>query len=803
MAAVKRKAPAAPHPAIMVPTTQERRLALVALFVVSASGLVFEITLTRLFSLFFQYHFTFLAVSLAVLGLSAGAASAHYIPTSRRHSAQQPVIVLIGLSLALSAATMIIAWLPSADSIFPRAMVALVVFFLIGLFDALTFVRFTVDSSTFYAADLIGAALGVVAVLWLLSVWSAFSMTLFLAAVIGGLALLVAVRTPFRGHRSPLVLVAAGGAVLGVGLLTVNLLSGIIDFNPTQITGVTRDKTMVSILQDPAQSGRILYTAYSPFARVDVIQTNDASSRYIFADGGAGAYMVNYDNNPQTLDRFRNTVEFLPYTGANANNTLVIGAGGGKDILLALEAAAQHVTAVEVNPAVVTATRYFGAYNGHVLDLPVVNLVEGDARSFAERTTDHFDMIYLSLVYTQAVEPASQALVENYIFTRQAMATYINRLSPGGRLAIVSHNGLEGSRAAVTAIQAMQDIGIAPTEALDHLWLWRYPASDATISTTVLIVSKDALSKATLQSLNGAARAQGMQPLYSPGDYETLFSTLRKGQPLSTFIQAGGAYNLSPTDDDQPYFFNLDYGLPAAISSALIIAVLLAVGLLIVGVLAQTTDQTAPKTHSRQSWLFIGYGALIGLGFMLIEVPLIQRFQLLLGQPILSLAVVLATLLLAGGLGSAISQRWLVKALPTRIALAGVWIAAAAIIYWFALPGLLNTLLATSFAVRLLAICVFTALIGLPMGIPFPGLLRMAADDQAQIALLWAINGAFSVLGSTLALVISMQWGFRWAMIGGAAAYVLMAGLVMVLQRVRQPGLAKQVVVDNSAVSQT
>ena len=482
MASVARRAKFVPQPAVAGTTTDERRLALIALFVVSASGLVFEITLTRLFSLFFQYHFTFLAVSLAVLGLSAGAASAHYIPIARRHSAQQPVVVLIGLSLALSAAAMIIAWLPSADSIFPRAMVALAVFFLIGLFDALTFVRFTVDSSVLYAADLIGAALGVVAVLWLLNVWSAFSMTLFLAAVTGGVALFVASRTPFRGHRSPLVGVAAGSLAFGVGLLIVNLLSGVIDFNPTQITGVTRDKTMISILQDPSQSGRILYTAYSPFARVDVIQTNDASSRYIFADGGAGAYMINYNNNPQTLDQFRNTIEFLPYTAANANKTLVIGAGGGKDILLALEAQAQSVTAVEVNPAVVAATRYFGAYNGHVLDLPVVNLVEGDARSYAERTTDHFDMIYLSLVYTQAVEPASQALVENYIFTRQALATYFNRLAPGGRLAIVSHNGLEGSRAAVTAIQAMQDLGIAPAQALDHLWLWRYPASDATMA---------------------------------------------------------------------------------------------------------------------------------------------------------------------------------------------------------------------------------------------------------------------------------------------------------------------------------
>lgn len=780
-------------------TPQARRLAFIALFVVSASGLVFEITLTRLFALFFQYHFTFLAVSLAVLGLSAGAASAYYIPAVKRHSAQPSTFVLIGLSLALSVASMLIAWLPSADSIFPRAMVALVVFFLIGLFDALTFVQFAVDSSALYAADLIGAALGVMAVLWLLSVWSAFSMVLFLAALIGGLALLVSSRESGSGNRSPLVRSAAGSLAVGLGLLIVNLVSGVVDFNPAQITGVTRDKTMISILQDPAQSARILYTAWSPFARVDVVQTNTAGERYLFADGGAGAYMLYYNGNPQTLNGLTNSIEYVPFTSANTNKTLIIGAGGGKDILLALEAKAQSVTAVEVNPAVVAATRYFGDYNGHVLDLPAVQLVEGDARSFAERTTDHFDMIYLNLVYTQAVEPASQALVENYIFTRQALATFIERLAPGGRLAIVSHNSLEGSRAAVTALQAMQDLGIAPAQALDHLWLWRYPASDPTVSTSVVIISKDALSTSTVQTLNTAAQAQGMQPLYAPGDYETLFSSLRKGQPLSTFIQAGGTYNLSPTDDDQPYFFNLDYGLPPAISSALIIAAFLAFGLLAVAALARASN--VPRKAIR-GWLYIGYGALIGMGFMLIEVPLIQRFQLLLGQPILSLAVVLATLLLTSGIGSAISQRWLIAALPIRIVAAGLWIAGVAVIYWFALPNLITSLLGLSFALRLLATAIFTALIGLPMGIPFPGLLRMAADDQPQIALLWAINGAFSVLGSTLALVISMQWGFRWAMLGGAVSYALMAGLVLVLKRVRRPALAKQAIIDKTVASQ-
>ncbi|MCA0453718.1 MAG: hypothetical protein LCI00_07070 [Chloroflexi bacterium] len=772
---------------------QQRRLALGALFVVSGVGLIFEITLTRLFSLFFQYHFTFLAVSLAVLGISLGAASAHYLSSARIRAPQTLINVLIALSLALTFGAMIIAWLPSAESIFPRALVALVIFFLIGLFDALLFENFASLSGSLYAVDLIGAALGVVAVLGLLSLWSAFSMTLFLAALVGVVAVVFAYQMGEAQSRTRYY--AVGSLALGGVLFVANLFTGIVDYNPFTITGAPRDKTMIYILQDKTQEGQIIYTGWSPFARVDVVQTNDADSRYIFADGGAGAFMLPYFGDPSTLASLANTVEYLPFTSGSAAKTLVIGAGGGKDVLLALQANAERITAVEVNPAIVDATRHYADYNGGVLDLPQVNLIEGDARSFAEHDSSQYDLIYLNLVYTQAVEPASQALVENYIFTAEAFQTYLERLAPGGRLTIVSHNALEGSRAALTALQAMETQGIQPAQALDHLWMWLLPSDDATVRTSVLVVGKDAFTPEAVENLNTNARSLGMQPLYAPGDYETLFEPLRSGMTLATYIQTDASYNLSPTTDDQPYFFNLEYGLPPAIRSALIMSGLLAVGLFAV---AYVADKPAPDGASkRQRWLSFAYAALIGTGFMLVEVPLIQRFQLLLGQPILSLAVVLATLLLAGGLGSWVSQRWLTANLPARVRVAGAWIAIVAVVYWFVLPSVLEAMLATPFATRLITTVVLTAFIGFPMGIPFPSLLRMAGEGRQQVALLWAINGAFSVLGSALAMVISMEWGFKWALISGAGLYLLLVVVAWLLMRV--PVMASELVTAGKA----
>ncbi len=750
--------------------SSQRRLAMVALFVISGVGLIFEITLTRMFSLFFQYHFTFLAVSLAVLGLSWGAAVAHYLKPTQVHSMRTLTWVLVAISLAFSIATIFISSLASVESIFPRALIALVIFFLIGLFDALIFENFSAYSGSFYAADLIGAAIGVVAVLGLLSLWSAFSMTLFLGVLVGIVALTFAYQTQTANSRFPLY--AGGSLVLAAILLVANLATGVVDYHPLGLVGVPRDKTMVYILQDASQGGKIIYTGWSPFARVDVVQTNDGTSKYIFADGGAGAFMQAYDGNIHSVDALSNSVEYLPFTSGTVDKTLIIGAGGGKDVLLALHANAQAITAVEVNPAIVSATRNFAQYNGNVLDLPQVNLVEGDARSYVERTSDQYDLIYLNLVYTQAVEPASQTLVENYIFTTEAMKTFIEHLTPGGRLTIISHNALEASRAAITALQAMIDQGIQPSQALDHLWLWMYPATDTTVRTSVLVVGKDALPTATVQSLNTAAKAQGMQSLFTPVDNEFLFANLRKGMSLDQFIEADASYNLSPTSDDQPYFFNLDYGLPPAIKSALIMSVLLAVGLLVI---ALFTGQAAHQSEDRWWWLPFVYAALIGVGFMLVEVPLIQRFQLLLGQPILSLAAVLATLLLSGGLGSLVSQRWQANNLLARVSMVGIYMTVIAIVYWFVLPSLVESLLVASFVVRLLATMGFTALIGFAMGIPFPSLLRMVNEGRQQVALLWAVNGVFSVLGSTLATVISMLAGFKWALLAGAGCYLLLA----------------------------
>jgi hypothetical protein len=178
----------------------------------------------------------------------------------------------------------------------------------------------------------------------------------------------------------------------------------------------------------------------------------------------------------------------------------------------------------------------------------------------------------------------------------------------------------------------------------------------------------------------------------------------------------------------------------------------------------------------------IFYAALIGAGFMLVEISLIQRFQLLLGYPALSLVAVLGTLLFAGGVGSLLSQQWKTAQLWRYVMLAGLWITGLALVYRFALAALLDVVLAQPLLVRILTVMCLTALLGVPMGIPFPSLMRIAGQIRQRVALLWAVNGVFSVLGSVLAVVISMTWGFSWTLLLGALLYLMLAVLARTME---------------------
>jgi predicted membrane-bound spermidine synthase len=749
-----------------------------ALGLVSASGIAFEITLTRTFSVLFQYHYVFLAVSLAILGLSFGAALVKLVGVEGERAAKALQRTLIALSLSFPLCAIALAILPSTVSIVMHVLVALVPFALAGAAMALIFMLRPQSSGVLYAADLVGAAAGIAAALALLGALGAFNVVIALGLVVAIAAFanswqpgplhLVAQNAsrPLNLHAG---MIAPGLCmVLAIAVMAVNGSTGLLDNSPSRVADAPPDKTMLAVLRDPSQGARVVYSAWDPFARVDVVETKDDSNKYVFTDGGAGSYMLRFDGDLRKLAGLRETLEFVPFADANAARTLILGAGAGKDVLLALLANSQSITAVEVNPSMIDATRRFADYNGRIFDQPQVKLHVGDARTFVQNSAERFDLIYLNLVYSQAAPPATQALAENYVFTREAFRAYLAHLAEGGRLAIITHNGIEGTRAAITAIAALNDLGVPLPQTLDHLALLMRNADDPTQRATVMILSKNALTSREIQTLSSASQALDLQPLHLPGEFELGFQPLKKGQSLERFLTIDQTYELFPTDDNRPFFYKLDPGVPAPISEAALFTAIFA--LLVAALLAGQTRGQSPA--------LIGYLAAIGLGFMMIEIPLIQRFQLLLGYPTLSFALVVGTLLLSGGIGSWVSQHWPAAQLPRRVRIVAVAIAALGLLYAVALPPLLAQAVALPPFARAVMIVLLTAPLGLLMGMPFPSALRMAGQQPGNnIALLWGVNGAFSALGSTLAMLLAITAGFQWATLIGVAAYLALLPL--------------------------
>lgn len=734
-----------------------------AFFLLSASGLAFEVLLTRLFSLFFQYHFAFLAGSLAILGLGIGAMIAHLMGlASDVHRAIKVLpwtILAVAISLPLSAFGL--SSLPWLSSVALHAAISLIPFALIGIFSATLYAHNSQQSAFLYAADLLGAVAGLALSIALLNWVGAFNA----AFVLGAVSALAAVWIGFTLRQRAASLLVIVAILIG---LFLNLQAAWIDLR-VQLIGASPDKTMFHILSDPQQKARLVATEWSPFARVDVIETCDPSQKYVFTDAGAGSYMLRFDGDLSQVAWLQAEIEYLPFASGSAKRTLILGAGAGKDVLQALLAGSQTITAVEINPAMVDITRKYADYNGSILDRSPVYTVVTDGRNFIERSDEQFDLIYLNLVYAQAAEPGSAALNEAYIFTTEAFRAYWRHLAPEGRLAIISHQALEGSRALLTAVGGLEAEGLAPAEVLERATLVMATHSDPNQRKSVMIMRKTPWSQADLERFMGDAVARGLQPLFVPGVFEATMAGLATGESTLDEYLVDDEYDLSPTTDDRPFFFNLDTGLPSPLATLLWVVMLFTGAYLIMALFR-------PRPPAITDLAYFG---LLGIGFMLIETPLIQRMILLLGNPTLALSVVVGTLLLCAGIGSLLSNRCPEESLDRLVRLAGLIISALAMMTIIAEPWLTRTLLPLDLSTRILAGGLVLVPIGFSMGIPFASGLRLVGCRQpTAISLLWGWNAVTSVLGSTMAAVIAMKAGFSWAMGVGSVCYLALVALV-------------------------
>jgi spermidine synthase len=765
--------------------------------IASFSALLLELALTRLFSVVLFYHFAFLAISIALLGLGSGGVFAYL---RKNWLARFQTRSLLGFLCALNALLIpvvleIVLRIPVSLAItrgnFARLTVIYLAsalpFFLTGLEFSVVFAREPDHIPRLYGADLLGGALACLGVVPLLNFLGGPNTVLF-AAVMAALSGAVWATMPALRKVSGLL------AVLLVGLIAVNYSGRWIDV--IYAKGMFRDRAWVE------------FARWNAISRVEVDKQGDAKAIVIDAD--ASTYIMNADLSQWHTSEWERDLMSAPPALANVlrphGDYAIIGPGGGVDVLRAVANGSPSVTGIEINPIIANTVMRgrYADYSNHLYSRPEVHIRVTDGRSFVRNARQSFDVVQMTLVDTWASTAAGAfALSENSLYTVDAFREYFEHLKPGGIVAITRwefRQPREALRVVSVAMQALHELGQAnPAQNFIVVSQGELNADGIPV---VVLAKKSGFTAEEVSTVEAHLQTYPtLSALYLPGAaFTNPFSALIASNDPYRFA-ANYPYNVAPVDDNAPFFFftlklsqvlhheGLSEGIDWKVNLG--VAVLLMVFLIsLVAVLAFLVVPLAFKGGRKQNTVGLLYFVAVGLGYILVEIAFIQRFVLFLGHPTYALTVVVFLLLLSSGAGSLASRRWLSEVQRTWIPLSLVVIAIAAYVLW--LPQILDLLVGLPFSAKLLISASILAPLGFAMGMPFPTGLRALASTpspesptnpkDSAVEWAWAMNAGSSVLGSVLAMVIAIQFGLNATLACGAFAYLSAILLFRTLQ---------------------
>jgi hypothetical protein len=748
----------------------------------SFSALLLELALTRLFSVVLFYHFAFLAISVALLGLGAGgvfaflgkqqlnrwksrsiaaaasASSAIAIPIVLEIILHQPV------SLRLTFANFLRLALIYSCSAVP--------FFLTGLQFSVIFARESSRIPKLYGADLTGGAIACLAVVPLLNWIGAPNAILFSGLVSAITAVVWSVSS--RVRKLSLGLVAALAL-----LISLNASNRLVDV--VWAKGIRRNN--------------VEFSRWNAISRVEVLR-NDDGGRVIKIDADAGTHIMGADLSQWQGSEWQQNLMSAPPAVVNAlrprGDYAIIGPGGGVDVLRAVANGSHSVTGIEIN-SIIANTIMRGRYADfahHLYERPDVHLHVADGRSFLRSATSSFDVVQMTLVDTWASTAAGAfALSENNLYTTQAFREYFEHLRPDGIVAITRwefREPREALRVVSVAMNTLKHLGVG--DASRHfLVVSANELNEDGIPVAVLTKKSPFTAEEETTVKQFLTDHPPLKLLYAPSESgANAFSRLLQSNDPYVF-SANYAYNVSPVTDNAPFFFftlkpeqllhlrsnahAMDWkvNLGVAVLGMLLIISVLAVLFFLIVPLA-----TLAGVESKSVGALL-YFVVVGLGYILVELTFIQRFVLFLGHPTYALTVVVFLMLLSSGAGSVASRKWVGD--PGRLWLPLASISTVLLVYVAVLPPILGRLVGMAFGAKLLISAVVLIPLGFLMGMPFPAGLRTLAGSGPKadnsIEWAWAMNAASSVLGSVLAIVIAIEFGLNMTLACGAAAYFL------------------------------
>ena len=783
------------------------------LFCITFATLLLEILDGRLLSVLTWYHLSFLAVSLAMLGMAAGAIRVFLAGPETETRALLDRLPRVALAFAVTMALSHVLVLCIPLSVQPvgsivgfaalaTAIAALTVpFYFSGIAVTIALTRGSSAIGRLYAVDLAGAAFGCLAVVPLLdSGWFNLSSLILLGAAIasiGGYCFSRASGSGYRGATLLLAIVLAGSAFAN-GARTTGLEIAY-PKNRQYWRSENTDRTYWNshsyvVVQ---RAGR-----WEPFLWGGGARQNHAervNAAWMVIDGEAGTPITEWNGDPLTLDWVRHDVTTLPYY-LRRGSVAVIGFGGGRDLLAAIWGRNAAITGIDVNQTMLRLLTGSHRQFARIADRPEVRFVHDDGRSFLTRSAERFDVIQMSLIDTWAATGAGAfSLSENGLYTTEAWSVVLSRLAPTGVFSVSRWFApgylSETNRLLALGTAALIERGVA--EPRQHLLL----VSRGAVAT--LMISPAPFTDADRTVVERVAGDEGFIVQVSPWtDAATGQLGRIAGSRTSAALASATAdpqLDFSPPTDDRPFFFNMlkpasfarADSLPSEgvargniyATTTLVVLFLITTCLVLAMIVWPLLAHGRPPMDGRAFGGSLLYFAGIGLGFMLVQMALLQRFSIYLGHPTYTLSITLFSMILFAGIGSYFSDR-LVAGRPRRERLLPFAAAGGLLLLLAALPPATRTTIGYSLAVRTIVVVALLGPLSALLGMFFPTGLRLVNRlSPPAAAWMWGINGAFSVLGSVVAVGVSIFVGIHANLLAAAALYGALVIPLTALQR--------------------
>ena len=809
------------------------------LFMVSLSVLLLELTLTRLFSIILWYDYAFMVISIAFFGLGIGSLLVHILK-GKLNEVNLPARVLqstMGFAISLPIVLLVMGQLiPSNPSfIYVFYLSSSIPFFFAGLSVAMIYLSMPKEITRLYFIDLLGAGAAALILDPIIQVLGAESVLLSISLLVLGPTLVAVL---FLVRNSDGYVKKATDKENGVSVPIENKLKiyGIMVFGSAAILLVINIDLNVFAIEPGISKGlyyqlakpqeyQHLSTQWNSFSRIDV--TNQTYHNYnneaafqntssentgrskalasIIIDADADTPVFRWNGSFSDISWVKQYMDYLPYELLKANSTLVIGSGGGEDILIALAGGSKNVTAVEINPLIISKAKEFGRLAGNLYDRKEVDVYIDDGRRFISSSNSKYDIITLKLVDSWAAQLAGgYALSENYLYTVEAFRQYLQHLDEDNGMLVMVRWNIELPRLMPLIVESLrQETGKNAEEISRHVaivedrpGLYFGANENRTIYPVLVMLKKKPFTSSEINIINERARENNAEQFVLPGVYaqppydelltvNSQFGPNEQQQGLGRNIETeklNSIIELEPPTDDSPFFFAREKVPEQMI--LLLVTVLSVSAVLALLLIYYSKINNIHLSSSSISWLFILFAIFIGLGFMVIEITFIQKFLLLLGTPIMALTVILFSILASSGVGAYLSGKLFGKNPHKGMIVSIPLLVTIILIYYIFLQEIINHNIASEIHYRMGLTFALLSPAGVLMGFQFPSVVRLSSlfaqkdsqhlgtdNQQGDVTLLWGVNVIASVIGTVLTAILSMIIGFSGSLLVGAALY--------------------------------